>query len=171
MTELNVVFSHGQESGPWGTKITAMVAALDELGCSSTSINYRGMPDPTARVRKLIAAGKNIHGPLLLIGSSMGGHVAVAAATELQPAGVFVLAPAFYMPGYEELTPPPPSCPLSIVHGWQDDVVPPQNSVRYAADCRATLHLLNGDHRLSANIQEINSLLCSFARAILDTVR
>jgi fermentation-respiration switch protein FrsA (DUF1100 family) len=52
-------------------------------------------------------------------------------------AGVFVLAPAFFMPGYEQYTPqPPPGCPVTIVHGWNDTVVPPENSVRYARQHR-----------------------------------
>ena len=34
-----VIFSHGQESGPWGTKIKAMAAMVKELGCSADSID------------------------------------------------------------------------------------------------------------------------------------
>ena len=29
-----VVFSHGKESGPWGSKITAMAAVVRELGAA-----------------------------------------------------------------------------------------------------------------------------------------
>jgi len=162
MTKPTVIFSHGQESGPWGTKIQRMAAAAQDYGCAVDSIDYRGIADPGERVEKLLASCAGIEKPLVLVGSSMGGHVATAAAAKLNPAGVFVLAPAFYMPGYEALTPQAPGCPLMIVHGWRDDVVPVDNSIRYAQECRATLHLLDGDHRLTENIDEIVALLLRF---------
>jgi alpha/beta superfamily hydrolase len=96
----------------------------------------------------------------------MGGHVATAAARAVNAAGLFVLAPAYFMPEFEELTPKPPDIPIVIVHGWRDDVVPVENSIRFARECRATLHLLDGDHRLTDNIAEINEYLAQFVRQI-----
>ncbi|MDH4107709.1 MAG: alpha/beta fold hydrolase [Gammaproteobacteria bacterium] len=162
MTRPTVVFSHGQESGPWGTKIRSMAECVRGLGCRAESIDYQGIADPTARVAKLVDACDALEVPLVLVGSSMGGHVATAAAAEVGAAGLFVLAPAYYMPGYEDLTPPPPAIPIEIVHGWHDDVVPVENSIRYARACAATLHIVDGDHRLTANIGEINALLERF---------
>ena len=161
-----VIFSHGQESGPWGTKIRAMSETVRELGCKSDSIDYRGLADPSARVDKLVAECRDLDDSLVLVGSSMGGHVATAAAEALGAAGLFVLAPAYYMPGYEELTPVPPTVPIGIVHGWRDDVVPVDNSIRYARACRAELHLVDGDHRLTENIGEINYYLRRFIEKI-----
>jgi pimeloyl-ACP methyl ester carboxylesterase len=100
--------------------------------------------------------------PVILVGSSMGGHVATAAAAEIGAVGLFVLAPAYYMEGFERLTPPAPAIPIVIVHGWRDDVVPLENSIRYAGSCLATLHVVNGDHRLTANLDEINCYLRQF---------
>lgn len=157
-----VVFSHGQESGPWGTKIRAMAGLVRSLGCAAESIDYQGIADPTERVRKLCEEAGRIDDRLILVGSSMGGHVATAAAADLAAAGLFVLAPAYFMPGLESLTPEPPALPISIVHGWHDDVVPVQNSIRYASACHATLHVVNGDHRLTDNIDEINDYLRLF---------
>ena len=139
MTRPMVVFSHGQESGPWGTKINAMAETARGLGCVVDSVDYRGIADPTARVAKLVTRCESLTGPVILVGSSMGGHVATAAAGTVNAVGVFVLAPAYYMPGFEALTPPAPKVPLCIVHGWGDDVVPVENSIRYAGECRATL--------------------------------
>jgi predicted esterase len=161
-----IVFSHGQESGPWGSKIRAMSEMAKGLGCEIDSIDYQGIADPTERVDKLITACEGIDGDIILVGSSMGGHVATAAATPIAAAGLFVLAPAFYMPGYEELTPDPPQIPLEIVHGWSDDIVPPENSIRFAEKCAATLHMLDGDHRLTKNIGEINFFLERFINRI-----
>jgi predicted esterase len=164
----NVIFSHGQESGPWGSKIRAMSERVKALGCNVDSIDYQGIADPTERVEKLIRECKGISEPLILVGSSMGGHVATAAADALNAAGLFVLAPAYYMEGYEELTPLPPSMPIAIVHGWHDDIVPVENSIRYARGCSASLHLLDGDHRLTENIEAINDHLEQFIRNISD---
>ncbi|MDX1498874.1 MAG: alpha/beta fold hydrolase [Woeseiaceae bacterium] len=157
-----VVFSHGQESGPWGTKIKAMAAVARELGCEAVSVDYRGIAEPAARVDKLVAECDALDDRLVLVGSSMGGHVATAAAEATGAIGVFVLAPAYFMPGYEDLTPEPPALPITIVHGWHDDVVPVENSIRFAAGCAATLHIVDGDHRLTAAIDEINDYLRLF---------
>jgi len=157
-----VIFSHGQESGPWGTKIRAMADAVRAMGCTADSIDYRGIADPGERVDKLLRECEAIEDDLVLVGSSMGGHVATAAAQALGAAGLFVLAPAYYMAGYEELTPLPPAMPICIVHGWHDDVVPVDHSIRFARAPAATLHLVDGDHRLTANIEEINDYLRLF---------
>ncbi len=163
-TPLHVVFSHGQESGPWGTKITAMAEVAKSAGLTADSVDYRGIADPTERVDKLCAAYRDEARALVLVGSSMGGHVATAAAQRLRPAGVFVLAPAYYVAGFEALTPPPPECPLAIVHGWGDDVIPVDSVIRYAREAVADLHVVDGDHRLTANLPAINRLFGDFLR-------
>lgn len=161
-----LVFSHGQESGPWGAKIRAMAELAKSMNCSVASIDYQGIADSTERVAKLVTEASRIDDTLVLVGSSMGGHVATAAAEELHAAGLFVLAPAYYMPGLEKLTPLPPSMPICIVHGWHDDVVPVDNSIRFAKSCHAELHVLDGDHRLTANIDDINIHLQHFLQKL-----
>ena len=162
MTMPTVIFSHGQESGPWGTKIRAMADAVRALGCAADSIDYQGIADPMDRVSKLLDACSGIENRLILVGSSMGGFVATAAAAKLNTAGLFVLAPAFYMPGFDAATPAAPAVPVFIVHGWHDDIVPVENSIRYAGNCAATLHIVDGDHRLTNNIDDINDCLVRF---------
>ena len=100
--------------------------------------------------------------PLALVGSSMGGHVAAAAATRAKARGLFLLAPAFYMPGFEAYTPEDVSCPTVIVHGWRDDIVPVDHSIRWAREHGAGLHILDSDHRLEDKIEEICRLLRYF---------
>jgi predicted esterase len=152
-----VCFSHGKDSGPWGTKIAAMADLARDRGLGVESLDYRGMDDPGVRVDKLVAHCSTIDRPLVLVGSSMGAHVAAAASMQLPDVrGLFLLAPAFYIPGYEALTPKPRARRVTIVHGWRDDVVPAANSVRFAAQHRANLHLIDGDHRLADHIFEIN---------------
>jgi predicted esterase len=94
---------------------------------------------------------------VVLVGSSMGGHVAAAASMQLpEVRGLFLLAPAFFVPGYEEHTPVPRAGRITIVHGWRDDVIPAANSIRFAEQYRADLHLIDGDHRLEDRLFDIN---------------
>jgi pimeloyl-ACP methyl ester carboxylesterase len=161
-----VVFSHGKESGPWGSKITAMAAEVRALGWAVESVDYRGLDDPSTRVRKLLGVAAELAAPQVLVGSSMGGYVAAAAASVLRPRGLFLLAPAFYMAGYEEYTPQDVACPTAIVHGWHDVIVPVENSIRWAREHRAALHLLDSDHRLEDQIGAICLLLRAFLTAL-----
>jgi alpha/beta superfamily hydrolase len=157
-----VVFSHGKESGPWGSKIVALAGVARDLGLGVESIDYQGIDDPRARVVKLLEVGRSLVGPLVLVGSSMGGHVCAAAAAALGPKALFLLAPAFYMPGFEAYTPVDIPCPASIVHGWNDAIVPVGNSFRWARERRATLHILDSDHRLQDHIEVIAGLFRAF---------
>ncbi|MBT7275934.1 MAG: alpha/beta hydrolase, partial [Woeseiaceae bacterium] len=50
---LQVIFSHGQESGPWGTKIKVMAELATKLGCEVKSIDYQGIINADDRVLKL----------------------------------------------------------------------------------------------------------------------
>ncbi len=164
MTEKDcyVCWSHGQESGPWGAKLTALVEAARQKGFEATSLDYRGMVDPEDRVEKLIAHGRTISKPLILAGSSIGGYVAASAARALTPVGLFVLAPAFYLPVCHTREFPGVPERTAIVHGWRDDVIPPENSFKFAKIHQATLHLVNGDHRLQGNLDEIKGYYSAF---------
>jgi len=166
MSEKLVVFSHGQDGEPWGAKIVAMADAARELQFRAESVDYRGIADPVTRVGKLLAFCKEQRAAPILVGSSMGGHVATAVSREVHARGLFLLAPAFYMPGYEQFTPRPAECPMTIVHGWRDDIVPIDNSVRYAREYRATLHAIDADHRMTANLGDI----VRFFKIFLDEV-
>ena len=158
MSRRHVIFSHGKESGPWGSKIAAMADVARNEGFEADSVDYRGIDDPADRVTRLLSFCRDLRGDLVLVGSSLGGHVATAASPLLRAQGLFLLAPAFYMPGHEAQTPRPAACPMTIVHGWRDDVVPVENSIRYAREQSATLHLIDADHRMQDQIALINYL-------------
>lgn len=44
MKNLLVVFSHGKESGPWGSKIQALAKVAERLGGDVISVDYREHP-------------------------------------------------------------------------------------------------------------------------------
>ena len=58
------------------------------------------------------------------------------------------------------------SVPFEIVHGWYDDVVPVENSIRFAQSEHANLHILNGNHGLTENLDDINLYFQQFLKRI-----
>jgi pimeloyl-ACP methyl ester carboxylesterase len=162
----HVVFSHGKESGPWGRKISSLAEVARSEGYEAHSVDYRGVEDPHQRVARLVEFCKELSGDLVLVGSSLGGYVAVASASLLHARGVFLMAPALYMPGLPELREGVLDCPATVVHGWRDDVVPFEHSVRFAQSHRAALHLLESDHNLHNQIRTIQYIFEYFLIAL-----
>jgi len=162
----HVVFSHGKESGPWGRKISALAEVARSEGYEAHSVDYRGLDEPRQRVARLVEFCKELAGDLVLVGSSLGGYVAVASASLLHARGVFLMAPALYMPGLPQLREDALDCPATVVHGWRDDVVPFEQSVRFAQASRAALHLLESDHNLHNQIRVIQYLFEYFLIAL-----
>lgn len=161
-----VYFAHGKESGPWGTKIKHLAAIAQRLGCEVESPDYASIPDPDGRVDLLLAlaSGKP---DLVLVGSSMGGYVSTVAAHTLDIRGLFLMAPAFYMPGYRAQRYHPSTPRITVVHGWRDDVVPVQNSIDFARETLSELHLLNSGHRLNDVLPAVGQLFELFMQRIL----
>lgn len=180
MENLLVVFSHGKESGPWGSKIQGLADVVTRLGGTVISIDYREHPISThhdqnalgeadRRVEQLVSTSLPKHSNLILVGSSMGGYVSTIASSQLQVDGLFLLAPAFYLPNYNNQDPAPSAKQTMIIHGWGDDVVPVRNSIRFAELHRCDLHLLDGDHRLNDALPKIEPLFEVFLKQIIAT--
>jgi pimeloyl-ACP methyl ester carboxylesterase len=161
-----VVFSHGKDSGPWGKKIIALTETAKAEGYTVESIDYRGIDSPEKRVERLVEGCRSLQGELVLVGSSLGGFVSMAAASFLHARGVFLMAPALYMPGLPELRQRVVDCPVEIVHGWKDDVVPLEHSMRFAREYGAALHVLEDDHGLHRSIRRIKHLFEFFLVSI-----
>jgi surfactin synthase thioesterase subunit len=162
MNKTTIVFSHGKDGDPWGPKIVAMADVARRHGLHVESIDYRGIDDPAARVAKALALCRTLSDPVVLVGSSLGGHIAAAVSAQVRTRGMFLLAPAFFMHGFEQYTPTPGQCPIAIVHGWNDTVVPVENSIKFAGMYKSALHVLDSDHRLTSSIAEICELLDAF---------
>ena len=139
-----------------------MAQVAQALQFDVLSVDYRGIDEPLSRVEKLVQAVSDLSTPPVLVGSSMGGYVSAAAVSRVPVRAIFLLAPAFYMPGFEQYTPQDVAVPTAVVHGWHDDIVPVDNSVRWAREHHATLHVLNSNHRLEDQIAAICSLLRDF---------
>ena len=158
-----VVFSHGKESGPYGTKIRVLSGIAEKHGWKTDSIDYTDIMDPDERVSRLC---DHLEGdqpePLVLVGSSMGAYVSLVAAAELRPEAVFLMAPALYIPGWKQQEYATDLKQVSIVHGWHDELIPPDNVLHYASAAACDLHLLPADHRLSAVLPELADIFERF---------
>jgi len=163
---MKVYFSHGKESGPWGSKIKRLAGVAKAQGCSVDSIDYSDIIDPDLRVERLIKGLEGVAEDFVLVGSSMGAYVSLVAAEQVNAKAVFLLAPALYIKGYKRQR-YSNTTPVEIVHGWSDEVVPPENSIRYAKEAGCSLHLIAGDHRLNSSIEQLESLFSRFLIAQL----
>ena len=162
-----VLFAHGKESGPWGTKIQTLAAVAKGKGLEVESPDYSGMTDPDARVEKLLSLHPKKSGALILVGSSMGGYVSTVASETLRPSGLFLMAPAFYLPGYGNQDPVPHARRTVLVHGWMDVIVPPEHAIRFASRHQAEMHMLNAGHTLAEKIPALEMLFREFLESPL----
>lgn len=157
-----VIFSHGKESGPWGTKIIAMANIARELGYAVDSIDYQDLSVASNRVERLLERCRSYSGDLVLVGSSMGAYVSLQASELLKPKGLFLLAPAIGFAGYEMQEPTPHAERTLLIHAWQDEVIPARNVVDFAQRHQIELHMVNSDHRLISALPLICLLLRDF---------
>ncbi|AXQ31690.1 alpha/beta hydrolase [Solimonas sp. K1W22B-7] len=162
MPDRLVVFAHGKESGPWGTKINHLAGTARGHGFEVISPDYSHTHDPRARVAQLLALAPRAGRSLVLVGSSMGGYVSAQACAALRPQALFLMAPALYFPGWEEEPRGVPAL-CSVVHGWNDDIVPPERGIEFARRHRAELHLLDADHGLN---DQLDTLALLFGRLL-----
>lgn len=162
-----VYFAHGKESGPWGEKITRLAEIAKAKGFVVESPDYSFTMDPEKRVEHLLGIRPVAQKNLILVGSSMGGYVSAAASSALKPKGLFLLAPAFFIPRYVQQAPPPNANLVYLIHGWKDDIIPPEHSIRYAQQYHARLFLLDGDHRLTGVLPQIEKIFAMFLDEIL----
>jgi predicted esterase len=151
----HVVFSHGKESGPWGRKISLLADVAKAEGYLVDSVDYRGIDDPDARVLKLVEACREKAGDLILVGSSLGGYVATAACGALHAQALFLMAPALYVEGLKPLRPNLADCQVGVVHGWRDELIPVEHSIRFAQEHRAMLMVLDTDHVMHDRVRAI----------------
>ena len=170
MTAINlVVFSHGKESGPDGNKIRRLRQVAENNHFDTVSLDYRQCKNADERISLLenyleTVATKNI----ILFGSSMGGYVSTVLACKKSVKGLFLLCPALYMNdpeySYGEFS---PQCDhIELVHGWQDEIVPYENSIRFAIANNAVLNLITDGHRLQNSLDFLENRFDSFLKFI-----
>lgn len=172
MARGHVILSHGLESGPEATKVSALAQVAEALGWTHERPDYRDLDagrrpeDIAARVARLRALADACTGPLVLAGSSMGAFISGEVAWQLAGGGdrassggavllgLFLMAPPIAMPGWWP-TPlrVPGSLPTMVVHGWDDELIPAQVVVDWCAARKAELRLVDDSHRLAAHVE------------------
>ena len=164
-----VVFSHGKESGPMGAKIKRLMEEAKPFGLETQSVDYRNCATASERVALLNDTLNQLDAlpqQIVLVGSSMGGYVSTVVANSQPVAGLFLMAPALWMLAeeYTVQSYQPQTSKVEITHGINDEVVPYENSIRFAREYKGTvLHLVPDDHRLKASL---DFLACQFRRFI-----
>lgn len=146
------ILSHGKESGPNGKKLTMLKGVAEDHGFEAISLDYTQCKNSTERIALLKEyIEKSNFDSLLLVGSSMGGYVSTVLANDYDLSGLFLLCPALCMKDKEEYTVEEfsPKCQnIEIIHGWNDDVVPFDNSIQFGEKNRAVVNLIEDNHRL-----------------------
>jgi pimeloyl-ACP methyl ester carboxylesterase len=167
-----VIFSHGHLSSPQSRKIVELAPIAAEKGFATRAIDYRDVQDDApARAERLIATIRELDGPAILVGSSMGGWVSMHAAETVAVDGLFLMAPALFLEDRvpEGVVPEryaPRTEHVAVVHGWHDDIIPWQHSLRFAEANRAVLHLLDSDHRLESALPQLKAVFSQFIDAV-----
>ena len=161
------ILSHGFESGPDATKVAALAEVAASLGWTHERPDYTDLDarrdagelgDVAARYRRLLGLARDAasRGPLVLAGSSLGAWISGRASLEVPVAGLFLLAPPVRMVAASGQEVPPmeaAAVPMSIVHGWHDDLIDPADVVAWTRPRNARLLLVDDGHRLSAHVQ------------------
>jgi alpha/beta superfamily hydrolase len=154
----HVIISHGLMSGPDATKATALAQACDLLGWSCERPDYRDLDalqpplgDVQARIARLQGLAEAVNGPVLLAGSSMGAFISAQVSLRLPVRGLFLMAPPISLEGHA-MRLQTAAVPLSIVHGWHDELIPADDVLAWAKSHHARICMVNDDHRLSAHV-------------------
>ncbi|WP_018125675.1 alpha/beta hydrolase [Desulfovibrio oxyclinae] len=160
-----VIWSHGAEAPPWGTKSIRLAAIANEMGFEFQAPDFTDLSSPDDRTERL-AALIDDRQPDVLAGSSMGGYASLAAGSNKVIPGLFLLAPALYMPGYAITEFSPKASAITVIHGWRDEVVPVENSIHFASKHLTNLHIIDADHRLAGRTNDIAELFRLFLASL-----
>ncbi len=150
-----VIYNHGKDSVLWGEKTAGFADVAKRYGYVFESPDYREQPDPDKRAEQLLTMDLSGYDEIILIGSSMGAYVATVASEAIKPKALFLLAPAFYLPGYRQTEFKPAAEDIRVFHGWQDDIVPPENAWKFCRKYRIRLNLYDTDHRMLSVLPQL----------------
>lgn len=155
------ILSHGFESGPDATKVTALAQAAGRLGWTHERPDYTDLDarhqaselgDVPARLQRLLALARDAaaRGPLVLAGSSLGAWISARVSLEVPVKALFLMAPPVAMGPAPALD--AARVPTSIIHGWDDELIPARQVVDWAHARRARLQLVDDSHRLAGHV-------------------
>ena len=152
-----LILSHGLESGPDATKVSALARVSAPLGFASVRPDYRDLDAgrDVTRIDERIARLKShapAHGPVILAGSSMGAFTSAIASLELHCVGLFLIALPVAIAGYPRVFDAAPVA-TALVHGWDDELCPVDDAIAFARRRGDSITLVRDDHRLSEHVE------------------
>ncbi|WP_315389165.1 hypothetical protein [uncultured Stenotrophomonas sp.] len=161
MSRGHCILSHGFESGPDATKVTALADVAERLGWSHERPDYTDLDamrqvssvgDVPARLQRLVerARAAAAQGPVVLAGSSLGAYISAIASLQVPTRGLFLMVPPTRMGPMPLLDAAP--VPTSVVHAWQDELIPAAEVIAWAQARSARLLLVEDGHRLENHV-------------------
>ncbi|MEO8804258.1 MAG: alpha/beta hydrolase [Rudaea sp.] len=151
-----IILSHGLESGPDATKVSALAAIANPLGFDSVRPDYRDL-DALRDVRRIdhriarLIQQVPADAPVILAGSSMGAFISALASLQVNCIGLFLIALPVAIPGFDVRF-DARRVPTTLVHGWDDELCPVDEAIAFARARGDAITLLRDDHRLSAHV-------------------
>lgn len=156
------ILSHGFESGPDATKVTALVQAAKSCGWTHERPDFTrydedraasALGDVPARLAHLVALVRAAaeRGPVVLAGSSLGAWISAHTSTQVPVAGLYLMAPPIQLGEAHPIV--AADIPTSIIHGWHDELIPADSVVAWARARNNELLLVNDSHRLSDHVE------------------
>lgn len=166
-----VILSHGLESGPDATKVTALARVARELGWEEVRPDYLDLDatkDPLRVAERIARLEEHVPPsgtPLVLAGSSMGAFISGLASLRHACRGLFLIAPPMRIEGFAQRF-DAAHVPLEIVHGWDDELIPADEVIEFARRRAAGLHLVSDTHRLAGHVEAIATWFQRFLAAL-----
>jgi predicted esterase len=166
-----VVLSHGLESGPQATKVSALAEVARQLGWDECRPDYSDIDaarDPKRIDERIERLLQNVVGevrPLVFVGSSMGAFISGLASLKVSCSGVFLMAPPIRIDGYSRSF-DTADVPTVIVHGWQDELIPAHEVIEFSRARCTTLYMVNDAHRLNQHLRSISTWFAHFLQQI-----
>lgn len=163
-----IVLSHGLESGPMATKVSALAQVAEEFGWQHVRPDYRGIDAPRQmrgidqRIAMALEAAEG-HSRVVFAGSSMGAFTSGLASMQRACEGLFLLALPMRV-GERDFA--AAAVPATLVHGWDDDICPVEPVIDFARGRDDTLHLVADGHRLEEHVQLCNHAFAHFLREL-----
>lgn len=162
MSRGHCILSHGFESGPDATKVTALAEVAERLGFTHERPDYTDLDarrevsnvgDVPARLQRLVglAAAAAARGPVVLAGSSLGAYISAIASLQVPTQALFLMVPPTRMGPMPALD--AAAVPISVVHAWQDELIPVADVIAWAQARSARLLLVQDGHRLERHVE------------------
>jgi predicted alpha/beta-hydrolase family hydrolase len=168
----HVILSHGSDSGPEATKVSALARVAEALGWTTSRPDYREedrlgyagcVPQ---RLARLVEAMQGQPRPLVLAGSSMGAFVSGLASLRAPCDGLFLIALPIDIPGCPQRFHVAPGVPGMLVHGYRDELCPVDAAVAFTRTRGMPALLLDDDHRLANHVDVLERQFELFLRTV-----